>query len=220
MALRDKIAHLFLKYLAVPKTPKIIPGKTHIACIGDSITFGAGVNGKTEQTWEYCLNQKLGDAYQVINYGISGRTLQNEGDYPYTVDKFYKISLESQAEIFIIMLGTNDSKPYNWNKERYERELDTFVKQYMSLAHKPRVILMTPPQCFPDTKAGIVLFDINAETIDNETAPIVRETAQRLGLQLIDLNEYTQGHPEWFADGVHPNFEGNQKIAEYIGEQL
>ena len=61
MALRDKIAHFFLRYLAVPKTPKIIPGKTHIACIGDSITFGAGVNGKTEQTWEYCLGQKLGD---------------------------------------------------------------------------------------------------------------------------------------------------------------
>ena len=220
MSFQEKIAHFFLKYLAVPKTPKLLPGKRYIACIGDSITFGAGVNGKKTETWEYCLNQKLGDEWQVINYGISGRTLQDKGDYPYKADKFYKISKESGAEVFIIMLGTNDAKPYNWNKERYERELEAFVREYIELPQKPRVILMAPPKCYPDTKAGIVLFDINADTIDNETAPIVRETAAKLGLQLIDLNNFTEGRPEWLADGVHPNFEGDKQIAGYIAEQL
>lgn len=33
---------------------------------------------------------------------------------------------------------------------------------------------------------------------------------------LIDLYSYTKEHPEWFADEVHPNGLGNQKIAEYI----
>ena len=115
MSLQDKIGRFFLKYLAVPATPKLLPGKKRIACIGDSITFGAGVNGRKERTWEFFLGGLLGDEYQVINYGISGRTLQNEGDYPYKADKFYKISRDCGAEIYLIMLGTNDAKPYNFH---------------------------------------------------------------------------------------------------------
>ncbi|MEE3408965.1 MAG: SGNH/GDSL hydrolase family protein, partial [Erysipelotrichaceae bacterium] len=92
MSFQKKIEHFILKYLAVPKTPKYLEGKRHIACIGDSITFGAGVNGKKEETWEHFLNHRLGDDFQVLNYGISGRTLQDEGDYPYKADKFYAIS--------------------------------------------------------------------------------------------------------------------------------
>lgn len=83
-----------LKYLVVPKAPKVEKDKIRIACIGDSITYGAGVTGKNykRSTWEYFLQQKLGDDYQVLNYGISGRTLQNEGDYPYRKEKFYRIT--------------------------------------------------------------------------------------------------------------------------------
>ena len=45
MALKDLMMHLILKYLVIPETPKILSGKIHIACIGDSITYGAGVRG-------------------------------------------------------------------------------------------------------------------------------------------------------------------------------
>ena len=75
MKISDILSHFVLKYLAVPKSPKILPDKTHIACIGDSITSGVGVGGRTEQTWEYYLNQILGEDYQVINYGISTRAI-------------------------------------------------------------------------------------------------------------------------------------------------
>ena len=146
MGFGDFISHLILKYLVIPKTPKVLPGKTHIACIGDSITFGAGVNGKTQMTWEHFLNELLGEEYQVINYGISGRTLQEKGDYPYKKDKFYQISLHCGAEIYLIMLGTNDAKPYNWDRERYRRELASFVEEYRALPQQPRVVLMTPPR--------------------------------------------------------------------------
>ena len=220
MPFKDLISHFVLKVLALPPTPKIMPGKRHIACIGDSITFGAGVNGKRDKTWEHFLNQRLGEGWQVINYGISGRTLQDEGDYPYRRDKFYRISLRCRAEVYLILLGTNDAKPYNWDRERYERELKAFVREYVSLENHPRVVLMTPPRCFEDPKTGIVAFDISGETIDREVAPLVREIAAALGLQMIDLHAFTQGHGEWFPDGVHPNEEGNQNIARFIADQL
>ena len=220
MSFQDLISHFVLKFLAVPPTPRIQPGKRLLACIGDSITFGAGVMGKPNKTWEYFLNQSLGESWQVINYGISGRTLQDEGDYPYKRDKFYRISLRSRAEIYLIMLGTNDAKPYNWDRERYERELRQFAQAYFSLENRPRVILMTPPCCFEEPQTGIVAFDISKETIDRETAPLVRETAEALGLQLIDLHAFTTGHVEWFTDGVHPNEEGNRAIARFLAEQI
>ena len=107
---KEMIGKFVLKYLVVPKAPKVEKDKIRIACIGDSITYGAGVVGKNykHSTWEYFLQQKLGDDYQVLNYGISGRTLQNEGDYPYRKEKFYRITHKIQAEIYIIMLVTND----------------------------------------------------------------------------------------------------------------
>lgn len=220
MNLRKQIEHFVLKVLAVPKSPRVIEGKKHIACIGDSITFGAGVKGLKKETWEYLLNEKFGDDYQVINYGISGRTLQDEGDYPYKNDKFYKESKDSLADIYLIMLGTNDAKPYNWNEDRYKIELDKFVKEYIELGNHPRVILMTPPSCFKDKKTGVVAFDIDENNIDNYIVDTVKEIGNKYSIQVIDLHDYTKNHEDWFADGVHPNYLGNQKIAEYIYTQL
>lgn len=218
MTLRERIGHLVLKYLAVPKTPELLPGKKTIACIGDSITFGAGVRGKKEKTWEYFLNEKLGSSFQVLNYGISGRTLQDEGDYPYKADKFYPITKKEALDTYLIMLGTNDAKPYNFEEERYRSELHGFLKEYLQLNHHPKVIVMTPPCVFKEEKTGIVAFDIDPDNIET-IASIVAQEAKKLRIPVFDLHQHTKDHPEWFADGVHPDEKGNRAIAEYIFQQ-
>ena len=214
----DLVKHLFLKNLGRMPAPKVEANKKLIACIGDSVTFGAGVRENRDQTWEHYLNELLGDDFQVLNYGINARTLQNEGDYPYTADKYYKISQDVKADTYLIMLGTNDAKPYNWNEKRFENELLFFVRSYTDLPHKPRVILMTPPQCYPDPQTGIVGFDIDPANIDDHIVGMVKKIGSQLKLEVIDLHEHTQNHPEWFVDGVHPNDLGNLKLAEKIIE--
>ena len=37
---------------------------------------------------------------------------------------------------------------------------------------------------------------------------------------VIDLYTLTENHGDWFPDGVHPNVEGYEKIAEYIYDVL
>lgn len=37
---------------------------------------------------------------------------------------------------------------------------------------------------------------------------------------VIDLYTLTENHGDWFADGVHPNVEGYEQIAEYIYDVL
>ena len=45
-------------------------GRTRIALIGDSFTFGEDVN--YEESWGYFLGKELGSEFQVLNFGVSG----------------------------------------------------------------------------------------------------------------------------------------------------
>jgi acyl-CoA thioesterase I len=92
------------------------------------------------------LQQLLGSKYQVLNYGLSGRTLLKSGDFPYWNSDFFKITREVDPDIVLIMLGTNDTKPKNWNSENYERDLVEFVNIYKNLPSHPTVYLMAPRQ--------------------------------------------------------------------------
>lgn len=87
-----------------------------VVCIGDSITFGAGSN--REERWSARLQNALGEKYEVFNLGISGTTLQSKGDSPYTAKDNYTIARQIEGDIILIALGTNDSKPANWEKCR------------------------------------------------------------------------------------------------------
>lgn len=187
-----------------PAIPKIEENKIHIACIGDSITFGAGVARKRKtSTYPIFLQRLVGKRYQVLNYGLSGRTLLDEGDMPYRKEAFYQKSLDIHADIYIIMLGTNDSKPYNWNAKKYEAQLSSFVKEYQRAQKISCIYLMQPSKCYPQEKKGIVAFDIQEEMIQSEIYQIVKRVAEHTNVELIDLHTFTDNHSEWFTDGVH-----------------
>ncbi|MBO4667107.1 MAG: hypothetical protein J5666_03150 [Bacilli bacterium] len=126
-----------------PKAPKVDETKLHIACIGDSVTFGNGVYPfQKQKSYPALLDKKVGSDYQVLNYGLSGRTLMDEGDHPYTKEKFYEISHNVKANIYTIMLGSNDSRSYNWqyageNGDNFKEELIEFTMSYLNLENSP-----------------------------------------------------------------------------------
>src|SRR5438270_834071 len=81
-----------------------------VACVGDSITQGSGLQ---ENTYPLQLQRMLGSNYEVRNFGVGGATLLEQGDKPYIQQKLYQDSLAFQPDVVVIMLGTNDSKPQN-----------------------------------------------------------------------------------------------------------
>jgi acyl-CoA thioesterase-1 len=162
------------------------------------------------------LQGLLGNKYQVLNYGHSGRTLLNTGDHPYRNSPFFKASLQSDSSIVLIMLGTNDSKPQNWKSVDYEREVGGLVETYRSLPSNPQVFLMTPTSAFLKKGKTEVAFKISDLTIENEIIPIVKRVAEETNTLVIDIFSATKGHPEYFPDGVHPNAIGNKAIAQTI----
>ena len=213
--------------LSAPSKEKPHSDAPIIVALGDSITFGSGVvKTRTSDSWEVKLEKLLGGSYQVLNYGISGATLQNEGDCPYwnmaekALQGYPEAALALNPEIVILMLGTNDSKPYNWNRERYEAQLDQRVKEIKAAPGVKRLILMCPPFACPADGSDVVAFDILNETIRDEIVPIVKNCAAENQVECIDLYALTDSHSEYFMDGVHPNSFGNRVIAAEIHRHL
>lgn len=116
-----------------------------IACVGNSITFGAGIKNHFQNSYPGILSQWLGEGYDVRNFGLSGRVLLNKGDYPYMYEQKFRELLAFEPDVVTIKLGTNDSKPWNWcfGKD-FKKDLTEMLDILEQLPSKPKVYL-----CFP-----------------------------------------------------------------------
>ena len=197
------------------------PSQTRIACVGDSITYGATIRDKSHDSYPAQLGTMLGRKYSVKNFGASGYTLQESCDRPYTSHKRYKKSLDFKPDVVLIMMGTNDPTPYNGiSTEAFQDDYRQLILSYQELPSRPDVILMTPASVFPENFNPAKPYKIRAG-VAGEAAKAVRELAKELGLPFIDIHEVTASHPEFFLqDGVHPNELGAKAIARTVYEAL
>lgn len=209
------VAILFFPRKERPRTklPRIV-------CIGDSITFGMGVfKTRHRDAWPYLLRRKLSGRWEVLNYGISGATLQREGNQPYR-ESFWEAAKKCRGQVYLLMLGTNDSKPQNWDEERYLRELQERALALRALPSAPTVILMSPPPAYKQQETdAYAAFDID-DGVCNRLQELVRQVAEENDLGFINLYQPMTGHPEYMGDGVHPNRLGNRVMAEHILREL
>jgi len=175
-----------------------------VACIGDSITFGYG----TATPFEGPLQTMLGSGYKVLNFGYSGATLLKQGDTPYVSTQTYRDSLTSSPDIVIIMLGTNDSKSWNWvHSADYVPNYEEMITTYRNLPSHPQVYVALSPKVYGNT------FQIS-DTTTTVIVPLQRQIAAKMGCPIVDVNYATTDLPQDFADGVHPNPAGDQVIAQ------
>lgn len=184
--------------------------KIRVACVGDSITAGAGVENPKENAYPVVLQKLLGDGYEVKNFGVSGRTLLNTGDYPYTKEKAYQNALAFKPQIVIIKLGTNDTKPQNWKHEAdFEKDYTALIESFQKLESTPRVFLCTPVPAYKGN------FGIT-EPVVVKVKPRVEALGKKLELPVIDLYTALSDKKEMFPDQIHPNAAGAKLMAETI----
>jgi lysophospholipase L1-like esterase len=186
-----------------------------VACIGDSITYGAGVEDREKNCYPTVLQSLLGDKYEVRNYGVSGATLMKKGDRPYIKEAAYQKALAFKPNIVIIMLGTNDTKPKNWSHaDDFTADYKSLIASFQKLDSKPRVILCTPVPAYPEN------FGISDERIRTGVRPKVEQLGKELKLPVIDLYAALSDKKELFPDKVHPNAEGAKLMAETVAAAL
>ncbi len=203
---------------------------THVACVGDSITQGVGASSAATN-YVSLLQGLMGSGVNVKNFGLSGATMLSAGfgDHPYQTTPSYQAATEFVANAgegsvvsVVILLGANDSKPYNWspnakpkNDQQYLLDYRAMVDHFLALPTKPVVYLGLPVAAGP-----AACCDISGAVILDEQIPLIRQLAMEKHLPIIDLNTPTTGHPEYFIDDVHPNDAGYEVLAEAVHEGL
>lgn len=190
--------------------------KVRIACIGNSITFGAKVQDPEKNSYPAQLASMLGEGYEVRNFGKNGATLLRKGNLPYWSAPEYKQALAYQPEWVFIKLGTNDSKPVNrLFLHEYVQDYKDLVLSFQNLPSHPRIVLLLPVPVFSTDTTGIT-----AQVVAQKIIPKVRQVAYETGVELINLYNLLLESPELFPDKVHPNAVGATRIAERIREAV
>ena len=185
----------------------------NVACVGDSITQGAGA--QKGKSYPAQLQGLLGEGYQVGNFGVSGRTLLKKGDFPYWKEKKYQEALAMEPAIVVIMLGTNDTKPQNWKFEaEFAADYRELVKSFQTLKSKPKVFV-----CRPVPVPGKGNYGINEENIQKEI-PRLDVLAKELGCEVIDMHAALEKSPELLPDRVHPNTAGAGEMAKAAAKAI
>ncbi len=191
------------------------PEPVRIACVGDSITFGAMINDRMKNSYPSQLATMLGDKWTVMNFGFNGATLINIGSHSYQRHTAFKMACDFNPNIVIIKLGTNDSKPNIWkHKGRYVSDYISLIKSFQKLESKPTVWICYPVPAYPGR------WEITDKVIKEEVMPLIDEVAKKADVKIIDLYSALSNKKKLFPDTVHPNAAGAKLIAETVRTEI
>lgn len=193
-----------------PQSLSVPEEKTHILCVGDSITYGQGASNALA-AYPSQLQELLGDGYVVTNYGIAGRAALKQSDAPIWEDIEYPYSLKGDIpDVVVLMLGTNDAKDSNWvHKADYAADLKELIASYQALNPNVKIILGTSPTLYTAQGSGL-----EDATLVNEVIPLQKQVAEEMGCILVDIHTLTQDMEEHFPDKIHPDDYGYRLLAE------
>ena len=178
--------------------------KKNILFFGNSLTAGFGLD--PELAFPNLIQQKIDEKntnYTVINAGLSGET---------SAGGLSRIDwvMSQSVDIFILELGANDGLrglPLESTRNNLQGILDKVKQKY------PNVKIVI---------AGMMVPPNMGETYSNEFIKIYPELAGKNNAVLIPfLLDGVAGSPDLnLADGIHPNVEGHQIVADNIWSVL
>ena len=191
-----------------------------VACIGNSITYGTGLQDPVRDSYPSQLQQLLGTSYEVGRFGKPGATLLRRAFRPYFQQQEFHEAMNflrqsgAAPPIAVIHLGINDTDPLAWPNYR-----DEFIPDYSALIDsirkanpKARILVarMTP---LSDRHHRFLSGTRDWHAEIQQTIELI---AQRKQCELIDFYEPLHHRPELFPDAVHPNKEGYDIMAGVV----
>ena len=185
-----------------------------VACIGNSITYGIGVENRDRESYPAQLQNLLGNGYQVKNFGHPGATLLSRGHHPYNkLSEFEKAKI-FKPDIAVFHLGINDTDPRNW--PNYS---DDFVTDYVSLINSFRAInpkirciiaLMTP---IADRHPRFIS---GTSQWHEQIQEAIQNVSKATNAELIDFHTPLYPYPQLLPDAIHPDAEGALILAKTV----
>lgn len=183
-----------------------------VVCFGDSITYGALVDGKS---WVYFLSKDHPDI-DFINAGRSGRKTSDEKELLPVLEKY------PSADCYLIFLGVNDLKDGTDSMvNQCVFNMRWMIGEIKKSNNKATIVILSPA-------------DINLETMNdiNKNKKYNQNTKQSLHklekkYQSLAKEEHVKfisllhavSAPN-YADGLHPNIDGQKEIAKAVWKKF
>ncbi len=196
----------------LPYARAMIP---QVGLLGDSIT-----EALPEESYPLRLERLLGNGHYVLRWeqtpghGVTGATATQYTYLPIRDTDAFRDLLTTRPDILAILLGTNDS--LNLPPElfaNFEDDYRHLVNIVRNLPIRPHVILVYPPPLYAESE------EADAK-LRNSVIPAIQRIAEANDLLTLDLYHADIGYPEHYPDGIHPDPEANQKIAELFQEAI
>ena len=207
--------------------------KRRIVCLGDSNTWG--YDAKTLERfpegvrWTSLLAELLGDEFQVVEEGLSGRTSVVDDPLFEGLNAFTYIHpcLMSHAplELVIIMLGTNDTK------ERFNLTSYNIAQGIARLSLKakntpagikgsfPKVLVIAPPPIgkeYYDTSIGNAMGK-NCDRKSEEMPVYLNELLKMQGIEFLDTKGFVFMNT---IDYMHLDEEGHRLLSKLVFNKI
>ena len=203
-----------------------------IACLGDSITAAANLEGEEgyqQYAYPARLKELLG-AEEVYNLGIGGSSIGRYWADAY-VDRYQEIP--EDTDIIIVMGGTNDAfcasdKEFGNLEERKYRtfcgDLNELMKGIKEKYPDTEVFFATP---LPNVLQDYLMKERDYLLPQQKYVDVIKTLAKEYDYDVIDLynSNILDSHDanvvaDYIPDGVHGNHEGYQIIAEHFASEL
>jgi lysophospholipase L1-like esterase len=194
--------------------------QVRIGCIGNSITYGSGLSKPQTDSYpaqlQILLNELYGDTCIVENFAVSGRTMLKNGDYPIWNEAAFTDAYLFAPNILLILLGTNDSKPQNWDVYKHE-----FYDDYIAMIDSFKVrnpntkyIVCYPPPAYE------IKWGIRDSVIVHGVIPAIDSVLNDREALFVDFYTPLIDSVNLFPDMIHPNVEGSLFMAEMVFDSI
>lgn len=186
-----------------------------VACVGNSITYGSGIGDRDSFSYPAQLQRMLGDRYEVRNFGVSGRTLLKKGDHPYWEESAFREVQQWDPDVVVIMLGTNDTKPWNWKYgDEFGPDYRDLLKSFKGLPSHPKVWAALPVPVF-----GVNKYSIRDSVLRVEI-PVIKKAAREEKVHILNLYKALKPYGKYFPDAVHPDKDGAYYLARAVYKKV
>lgn len=203
----------------------------NILCFGDSNTWGYIPASDCERypknvRWPGVLQTLLGEEYQVIENGLSGRTTCFDDPTWPGRNGFSQLAtaLESQCplDLVIVMLGTNDAKLFfPGAPSACGRAMENYAqlirgKGYGPQKGDPRILVISPVPLGEHVTSDS--FDpVTSVDFSRKLGDVYRRYSETIGAHFMDAADFVK---ETGADGIHLTPEGHRQLAEAVAEKV
>ncbi len=209
-----------------------------ILVYGDSLTWGwtpadpvtPTVRHPTADRWTTAMADALGDGYEIVAEGLSGRTtnIDDPNDPKLNGADPLPALLASHEplDLVIIMLGTNDTKNY---LDRTPLEIALGAGELINMVHEapgwdwtgydaPEVLLISPPPLGDTIGAGAdQIFDEESKAKSRALAEVYEGMATLAGEHFFNAGSVIETDG---VDGIHFTAAANKTLGAAVAEKV